>query len=162
MIASLVTALFLSGFASAGEAATFLYIYGAMLLAAELVIVSFGTLALSGALALYVGYAIQTGDNLVFGVPIDWPLIFGIAFIEALAIAISVSFILRNRRLKVTTGKESMIGQKATVVEWDGAKGSVIIQGEPWKAFSDKALQLDKDSEVTVEAVEGLKVRISA
>ena len=161
MIASLITGLYLTGMASAGEAATFLYIYGALLLAAELVIVSFGTLALSGALAIYVAYTLQTGDNLVFGVPLDWPLLFGIALVEAIAIIVPIVFIIRNRRRKVTTGKESMIGQKAIVTQWNGASGHVIIQGEPWQAYSSKPLDLTKDAEVIIEAVEGLKVKVT-
>ena len=162
MIASLVTTFYLLDFVPAGEAAAFLYIYGVLLLVAEIGVVSFGMLALNGALSIYVGYVIQTGNNTIFGVPLDWPLVFGIAFVEIAAIAICALVIIRHRRQKLTTGTESMIGHKAVVLEWQGTQGSVLIQGETWKAYSDKALELNKNSEVTVETVEGLKLKISA
>lgn len=162
MIASLITGFYLLDFVRAGEASTFLYIYGALLLIAEIGVVSFGLLALNGALAIYVGYIIQTGNNTIFGVDLNWPFVFGVAFVELTAIAVCAMVLIRHRRQKLTTGTESMIGHKAVVLEWQGMHGSVLIQGETWKAYSEKALELNKNSEVIVDAVEGLKVKISA
>jgi membrane-bound serine protease (ClpP class) len=161
MIASLITALYLGQYIPAGEAMSFLYIYGACLILAEVALVSFGLLFLNGLMAIYIAYAIQTGDLLFLGIPIEWPLVFGVAFMEMLMLAVCLFFFLKQRKLKITTGIESMIGQEATVVEWHGRVGAVLIQGENWKAVSDQSLNVGKGDEVKIEAVQGLKVKIS-
>jgi membrane-bound serine protease (ClpP class) len=161
MIASIIAALYLLQIIPASQAAVFLYIYGALLLIAEIGVISMGALAFNGLLALFVGYSLQTGNNMVMGVPLDWPFVFGIGFVEFLMLAIAIIFFIRYRRIKSSTGVESMIGAKAIVKDWNGTTGSVIIQGEPWKAYSSHALELEKNAEVKIEAVEGLKVKIS-
>ncbi len=160
MIASLILALHLLGFMSASSASTFLYITGALLIISEFFVASFGIIALNGLLALFVAYSMQTGDNTVLGVPIDWSLLFGIAFIELAIIVFAVMIIQRIRKKKVTTGIEGMIGQKAVVIEWKGQKGRVRIQGEIWAAKSEKELELSKDEEVSVISVEDLVLTI--
>jgi membrane-bound serine protease (ClpP class) len=161
MIASLISALYLADMVPAGDAVTFLYIYGGLLLLAEITVVSFGMLFLNALLAFYVAYTIQTGTVLFFGVPLEWPLVFGIAFTELLMIALCVYMLMKHRRLKVTTGTESMIGHEAFIQEWNGKTGNVLVQGEPWKAYADKPLNLQRGDAVRVEAVEGLKVKIT-
>jgi membrane-bound serine protease (ClpP class) len=146
----------------AATASTFLYICGGLLLIAEVAVVSFGVLALNGLIALFAAYAIQTGDNLVLGVPIDWSFLFGIAFIEGLIIVAGIYIILKHRNKKPTTGSEGLIGEKAVVVEWDGKEGRVRIQGEIWAAQSNKPLQLSEKDKVTVTKMETLILTIEA
>src|SRR5262245_23422907 len=118
MITTLITALYLGQFIPAGEAIAFLYIYGVALILAEVALVSFGLLFLNGLMSVYIAYAIQSGDMLFFNLPVGWPLVAGVAVMEALMVAVCVYFYLRQKKLKITTGIESMIGQEATVVEW--------------------------------------------
>ncbi len=160
MIASIITALYLSGVITAASAANFLYISGVMLIVAEIALGVFGMVAFNGFLAIFVGYMIQTGDNLFLGIPLDWGLVFGIAFVEFALLAVSVGIILHHRRIKLTTGAESMVGHKAAVIAWRGKKGTVLIQGEIWAAQSDDEMELSKDEEVTVREVQGLTVKI--
>lgn len=161
MIASIIAALYLLQIIPASQAAVFLYIYGALLLLAEIGVVSMGALAFNGLLALFVGYSIQTGNNLVLGVPLDWPFVFGVGFVEFLLVATAAAFFIHYRSIKSSTGPESMVGETAVVTEWSGTQGGVVIHGEPWKAYSAHALELEKNSEVKIEAVEGLRVKIS-
>lgn len=161
MIASLITALYLLGLVSAQKAYVFLYLCGAMLIICEVAFTVMGILAFNGVLALYVGYVIQTQQNTIFGLPVDWSLLFGLAFIEAALLIACFFIVLRTHKMKVSTGTEAMIGHKAEIVEWHGTKGAVRIQGENWKAWSEKELKLSRGDEVSIASVDGLKVKIS-
>ncbi len=159
MIASIILGLYLFGIVSAENASTFLFVTGALLIVSEFFLTA-GILAFNGLIALVVGYSIRSGTNELFGIDIDWGLFFGIAFVELTIVIAAVFLIIRYRRQKVSTGPESMIGQKAMIVEWDGEQGRVLIQGETWKAESGKALELEKDENVTVEGVNNLVLKI--
>jgi membrane-bound serine protease (ClpP class) len=161
MIISLILALYLTGVVGAYTAYSFLYVCGLLLLIGELVAGGHGLIALNGLIAFFVGYAIQTGDNMLFGVPIDWSVLFGVAFVEVIVLIISVYVFIRLRRLKTSTGAEAMIGKTATVIRWKDDTGIVLIEGETWKAKSARPLQLEIGEEITVEAIEGLTLRIN-
>ena len=160
MIASIITALYLLNIIPAQSAYTFLYVCGLLLIAAEVVVTSYGLITLNALMAFAVGYAIQTGNNQLFGIELDWSVLFGLAFTEAFILGVVGVTIIRYRKLKATTGKETMIGKRAQIIRWDGQKGTALIEGETWKAISEAPMELDKDDEVTVQAVEGLTLKI--
>ena len=116
MLASIIVLLNLIGLVSTKSAVTSLYIAGALLIVAELGVVSVWLIAFNGIIAIYAGYALQTGNDLIFGIQVGWPVLFGIAFVEFIIIASVVSVHLWIRSHKTTTGVESMIGSKATVI----------------------------------------------
>lgn len=158
MIATLILALHLAGLIPAASAINFLYISGALLIVAELFVVSMGMIALNGVIALFIAYSLQTGDNAILGVPIDWPFLFGLAALEILMIVVVVLVYLRIANKKVTTGTESMIGEIGEIIDWADGKGRVLIQGEPWKAQGDGTFQ--KGDTVKIMAVNGLVLHI--
>jgi len=162
VIASLITAMYLIGFISQDSAITSLYVAGILLIIAELGVVSFGLIAVNGLLALYAGYAIHSGNDLLFGITMGWPILFGIAFVEISIIASVVSVHLWLRRRKATTGKEGMVGAKAKILKWKGTKGSINIDGEIWNASSEKEMDLNPDDEVTIKSVDKLNITITA
>jgi membrane-bound serine protease (ClpP class) len=61
---------------------------------------------------------------------------------------------------QASTGMESMIGQPAEIVDWQGHKGRVRIQGEIWQAFSDDNYDLPPGERVFVSKAEGLSLKI--
>lgn len=160
MIASIILSLYLLGYIAAKNAAAFLFISGVLMIGCEFAFGGFGILTFNALLAIYVGYMLQTGHTDIMGVPIDWSLIYGIAFVEMAVIVLTVWIVLHYRKKPVTTGAESMIGGVATVVEWKGKAGIVTIQGERWKAQSEKTLELDPPTTVTVTAIDGLVLKI--
>ncbi len=160
MIASLITILYLLNAITPDAAFTFLYVSAFLLIAGEIAFGGHGLLVFNAILAFLVGYAIQLGNNTVFGFALDWQVLFGMAFVETLLLVIFIVVTLKYRKMKASTGKEIMVGSKAAVINWDGTSGRVLIEGEIWKAKSDTALQLQKDEPVTVAAVEGLTITI--
>jgi membrane-bound serine protease (ClpP class) len=160
MIGSIILTLYLLGLVAAPQAAIFLCATGILLIIGEIVFTT-GILAINGALALYAAYTIQYGDSMMFGMKFGWQILFGIAFVELL-ILIALGIILtRLRRHKVTTGTESMIGQTATIIEWNDKAGLVRINGEIWKAQSEQALTAKPDDMVTVEKIDGLVLKVT-
>lgn len=161
MIASVILGLYLLGIISAESAVPFLFVSGVLLIVAEFFLVG-GIFAFNGVIALLIGYAIRSGTDEMFGLPLDWSLFFGIAFTEFAILLIAAYILLQYRKNKISTGPESMIGQKATVIEWNGQSGRVRIQGEIWQAASEKEMNLKKDEKVTVESVNDLTLRIKS
>lgn len=162
MIASLIVALHLFGFVTLGSAITSLYVAGALLIVAELAVVSFGLVAFNGLLALYAGYALQSGQDLIFNVPVGWSTLFGIAFVEFFIIGVVIYIHLWIRGIRASTGTEAMIGQKAEIVEWSGKEGSVRFEGEIWKAHAKSDMDLKVGDDVHIEAINKLDLTITA
>lgn len=159
MIASLILGLHLLGFIPMENAAVFLFIYGGLLVLAEFFLPS-GLAAFNGVLSLIAGFALYAGPESVLGLYVGWGVFFGIAFAEFFVLGACIFLLLRYRRQKITTGAESMIGQEAAVLEWNG-KGRVRIQGETWQAESDDALDLPAETKVTVSAIRDLTLKIT-
>ena len=162
MIGSLLILLHLAGIISQASALTSLYIAGILLIFLELAVVSFGIIAFNGILALYAAYTLQTGSDIIFGIPVGFPFLFGIAFVEILAVIAIVAIHLWLRSLRTTTGVEGMIGQAATILEWSGTEGMVRFEGETWKAKSEQEMDFDPDDKVTIESVGKMDILISA
>jgi membrane-bound serine protease (ClpP class) len=60
---------------------------------------------------------------------------------------------------KPVTGREGMIGLKATVIEPLDPQGTVKVKGELWKASSvDSKTGINVNEEVIVIAIEGLRL----
>ncbi len=162
MIASIITAFYLFGFIDLNSAITSLYVAGILLIIAELGVVSFGLIAFNGLIALYAGYALHTGNDLLFGMSVGWPVLFGIAFVEFSIVASVIAVHIWLHKIKKTTGTEGMIGEKATILSWDGHKGKARIDGEIWSATSEKEMDLKADDLVTIKSVNKLNLTITA
>ncbi len=161
MIASIILFIHYMGLISLESAYTSLFIAGIVLIIAEVGIVSFGLLAVNGLLALYASYSLYNQDSaLAFNA--GWPLFFGVVFTEAVIIIAFIIVMKRIRRIKNTTGTENMIGQKASIIDWDSQKGNVRFEGEIWKANSNTELELNENDEVTIESVNKLNLTITA
>ncbi len=159
---TVILALYFMGFVSQETAVTFLYVVGVSLIVAEIGVVSFGLLAFNGLIALFAAYSIQVGQVLLFGIPVDWNIVFGIGFVEFACIVCVIAVHAHLRNLKTATGTEGMIGAKAVVLDWSGKRGQVRFDGEIWKASSTHRLDLSPNDEVTIDAVEKLQVIVRA
>jgi len=70
-------------------------------------------------------------------------------------------FILRVRRLPVTTGVESMVGAQAVVTTALRPIGRVRYGGENWEAALDQPdASLEEGAEVQIVAVDGLRLQV--
>ena len=130
---------------------------GLGLLIAEAFIASYGLLALSGIIIFAFG-ALMLVDSDVEALRIDWRLIAGMtAGMGALTFAI-VTYGLAAQTRKVTTGPEGLVGMTGEVLEWQGGRGFVHVDGERWAARSSDTLS--EGDRIKVTAVRGLELTV--
>jgi membrane-bound serine protease (ClpP class) len=67
-------------------------------------------------------------------------------------------WVLLQRRKKPVTGPEALEGRIAEVIEWRQREGYVFVNGERWKAISEKPLA--RGSQVLTQKVEGLTLTV--
>ena len=92
------------------------------------------------------------------------PVIIWLIVIVVIIIVVFSVFVInraiRAHQLQISAGKEELIGKTAVVETTLDPKGLVFIQGEHWAAISDKG-RIEPEEEVTINKVEGLKLRVT-
>jgi membrane-bound serine protease (ClpP class) len=132
-----------------------LLVLGMALMIAEAFTPGIGVLGIGGVIAFITGaYFLFEGAEADFTVRVSLPVILGSTATTAVLIFGIVGAAMRARRRPPTTGAEEMIGASATVVDWDGARGSVRVHGEIWSARADRSLS--PQSAVRVVGREGM------
>jgi len=134
-----------------------LIIVGIVLIALEAFVPSFGALGLGGIVAFIFG-AIMMFDSGVPGFGISVTFVVSVAVVFALFLMWMVSYLLRLRRRGAVTGKESILGGIGTAMESFSGEGRIWLEGAPWAAVSK--VPIDKDQEVVVIAIDGLKLEV--
>ncbi len=136
-----------------------LIVLGLSFMVAELHIPSFGVLGIGGLVCLGFG-SYMLFDDPYFKVD---PTFLG-TFLVTTAIIV---FLLAGYLVKVNTrakktGKETMIGQKVTVISWEGGKGQVKYHGEIWQAEAaamDKR-KIKKGMRLAIKNIRGLTIKV--
>jgi membrane-bound serine protease (ClpP class) len=132
---------------------------GAALMAAEIVVGSFGLLFAAGVVCLLVG------GSMLFDVPelsdlsvsfwsVLVPVVGGFAAFAALV----VFAVYRTMLSKQTAGVSELIGLRGKVATPLAPEGKVFVRGEYWNASADEEIASGESVEVT--AVEGLHLRV--
>jgi len=67
---------------------------------------------------------------------------------------------LLQRRKEPITGPAALEGRIAEVIEWRQGKGYVFVNGEQWKAISEKPLA--RGDQVVIQQVEGLTLKVKS
>lgn len=130
-----------------------LIIIGIGLMVAEAYAPSFGALGLGGVVAFVFGAIIMFDTN-VPGFGISYAFVIGIGLVFAVLLIWLVGYLLKLRRRGAVSGRESIVGSIATVLEDFTDDGRVWIEGEAWHARS--AVPLSKDQHVLVRTMDGL------
>lgn len=162
MIASLILLLHYAGGLSLESAIACLYLTGVLLFVAEVLIVSMGILSLNGLLALYAGFALQTGQIMFLDHQIGIGVVFAISFVELCIVVIGFYLWKRYKNKVPSAGTDAMIGQKAVVLEWENDNGKISYEGETWKAKSDRPMDLRAQEKVTIDRIEKLTLIVRA
>ena len=138
-----------------------LIIVGIALLVTEAFSPSFGVFGVGGVIAFVVG-AIILMDTDLPAYQISKPVIAAVAAVSVGIMVFVLGAAVRARRAKSASGKESMLGGRAEVVEDFQGKGRVRAFGEVWQAEGDPDVLFEKDSRVTIAEFDGLTVRVEA
>lgn len=134
-----------------------LIIVGIALIVAEAFVPSFGALGLGGIVAFIFG-AIMMFDSGIPGYGISISFVVGFAVIAGLLLLWMISYLVKLRRRGAVTGKESMLGSKGKAMESFSGAGRVWLEGAPWAAVSK--VQIEKDQQVVVTAIDGLTLEV--
>ena len=138
-----------------------LIIVGIGLLAAEAFSPSFGIFGVGGVVAFVIG-SIMLMDTDLPSYQISAPIIAAVAALSVGVMVFALGAALRSRRLRDSTGKESMIGGRGEVVEGfsDSSEGRVRAFGEVWRARAAREAAFEKGSRVTITGMDGLQLMV--
>lgn len=137
-----------------------LVIVGIALLATEAFTPSFGVFGVGGVIAFVVG-AIILMDTDLPAYRISKPVIAAVAALSVGILVFVLGAAVRARRARSASGKESMIGGRAEVVNDFEGRGRVRAFGEVWQAEGTEGVTFKKSSRVTITGFDGLTVQVA-
>jgi membrane-bound serine protease (ClpP class) len=134
-----------------------LILVGIALLVAEVMTPTFGVLGVGGVIAFVAG-SIILFDSELPGYRVSMPLIAAVAAASAALSMFGFGAAMRARRLRVTTGREAMIGATAVALEDFTGRGRVRAFSETW--FAESPCPVRKGDKLRVTAVDGLLLTV--
>jgi membrane-bound serine protease (ClpP class) len=129
------------------------------LFVAEVFTQAFGILTAGGIASLVIGSLILFSHSSP-EMEVNRFLIAGVAILIAAFVIFMVGAVVRGQRRRVTTGAEGLLGRVAVAKTSLAPKGTVLVDGELWKAEVDTG-KVAPGEEVTVTKVEGLKLLVT-
>ena len=154
---SLVLALYAMQTLPINYAGLLLVVLGVILLIAEVNVMSYGLLAMSGAISIFLGsiMLIDSDDPAMqISKMILYPTL-GMTFLFSIG---TIYLAKKAHQLRTITGMEGLLGEVGVVKESLNPEGRVLVHGETWNAKSD--VTISDGEKVIVEAVEGLKIKV--
>ena len=154
---SMVLALYAMQTLPIDYAGLLLILLGALFFIAEIGVMSYGLLSLAGGVSIFLGSTMLIDSDdpaMQISLAILYPTL-------ALTIVISIGiivFAVRTHNLKKQGGTDGMLGETGIVKETLNPNGLVLVHGELWEADCEGEIAVG--DHVTVEAVEGLKVKV--
>lgn len=135
-----------------------LIVLGLALMVGEAFAPSFGILGIGGLVAFGFGATILF-DTEVPDFRIDWSVIAALGVFSFAVLVIAGRVGIRSFGARVQTGKEEIVGARATVLDWNDGTGHVFVHGERWNAKGPP--ELDEGAPVIVGGIEGLWLDVS-
>lgn len=127
-----------------------LLLLGVGLMIGEAFTPGIGILGAGGLVAFVVGAIfLFEGAGWDIAIGVSWPVIFSVAATTAALIFAIVGAAIKARERRPAIGAEEMIGMRAEVTDWHGARGAVHVHGEIWSARSDQPLEPNETVQVT-------------
>jgi membrane-bound serine protease (ClpP class) len=136
-----------------------LLLVGIALMVAEIVTPTVGFFGVGGVVAFVAG-SIMLFDSELPGYRVSLPIIAAAAVASAGVFLLGLGAAARARRLRVSTGREAMIGAPAVALEDFAERGHVRAFGESWQARS--AHPIREGQRLRVMAVDGLVLTVQA
>jgi membrane-bound serine protease (ClpP class) len=131
---------------------------GIALMVTEALTPSFGVFGVGGAIAFAFG-SVMLMDTDLPAFQISLPIIAAFVAASLGIFVFSLAAALRARREHVVSGREGMLGERATALDAFEGAGRVRVLGEVWQARSRAPVR--KGQELVVTAVDGLTVHVA-
>jgi membrane-bound serine protease (ClpP class) len=141
-------------------------VLGIILLAVDVRVPTHGVLTFGALVSIALGSfiffdsGVQPGTSSQLVSPL---LILGLVVGVGIVALLVLRYAVRSQHMGLPTGREALIGQRATVTDPLGPEGRVRVQGELWAARLDplaisSGIQVESGKEVRVVGIEGLKL----
>ncbi len=131
-----------------------LILLGFALIVGEVFMPSFGALGIGGIVSFVIG-SVMLIETDVPGFGISPWAIGGVAATAGALILLVLTLLMRAHARPAVSGRESMIGVPATVIDWSGHRGRVRAHGEAWQARSSGG-PFTQGDRLVVAGIEGL------
>jgi membrane-bound serine protease (ClpP class) len=116
-------------------------------------------LGIGGLLAFVLG-ATMLIDTDAPEFQLSWTTVGSVAVVSLGLFTLTLGYVWRMRQQPVRTGRASMLGQPAEVLDWAGEEGHVLAFGERWQARSSRTLS--RGDHVEVQAIDGLVLTVGS
>jgi membrane-bound serine protease (ClpP class) len=136
-----------------------LILLGLALMVAEVVTPTVGVLGVGGVVAFVAG-SIMLFDSELPGYGVSLPIIAAVAVVSAGTFMLGLGAAARARQLRVSTGREAMLGAPAVALEDFAESGRVRAFSESWQARSPHPVR--KGDKLRITAIEGLVLTVEA
>jgi len=155
---SLILALYAMQTLPINYAGLLLILFGVILFIAEISIMSYGLLSVSGVISLFLGSTMLIDSDdpaLQISRAILYPTL-GMTVVLSVGIVVLAT---RTRNLKKLGGMDGMIGETGLVKDALNPVGRVQVHGELWEAEAEGPVA--EGETVRVDSVAGLKIKVS-
>jgi membrane-bound ClpP family serine protease len=140
-----------------------LLIIGAIVVVAEAHLPSMGMLGGPGVVALTIGTVLAVG-GLGGGLVLGLVAALVVAAAASAVLAITLQKAGADRRRRIRSGPEGLIGRVGIVRNWDEPTGRVLVDGALWQArhvaIDEDEQQLEPGETVVVERLSGLTLAV--
>lgn len=155
---ALVLVLYMSAILPVNVAGIALILLATVLFVADIYAPTHGVLTTGGIVSFFLG-ALMLFNRAEPGFRLSLSLIVPATVVTALFFIFIVGAGLKAQFLPVRAGRETMLGQVVPARSAiDDGGGSVLIEGELWRAKSD--VPIEKDERVEVVGIEGLTLKV--
>ncbi len=134
-----------------------LILLGIALMVAEVVTPTVGVLGVGGIIAFVAG-SIMLFDSELPGYRVSLPLVAAAAVTSAGIFVLGLGAAARARRLRVSTGREAMLGAPAIALEDFAERGRVRAFSESWQALSPQPVH--KGDKLRITRIDGLVLTV--
>lgn len=129
-----------------------------VLFIAEAFTPTFGLLIAGGSVSFFLG-ALMLFQDLPESMELSWAWLVPATILTTLFFIWIVTEGIRAQFASSVTGKESMVGKRAEVIERiNSQKGRVFVSGEYWNAISDEEIEEGQNCEIV--GIEGLTMKV--
>ena len=157
---SIILALYAMHTLPVNYAGLALIVFAVILFLLEIKIVSHGLLGIGGVVSLLLGSVMLIKSDQEWEMArLSWSIIITAVIITTLFFLFVVGMGLRAQRAKPSMGMKSMIGEIGESLSLLNPNGSVRLQGEIWKAVSEKSV-VQQGEKVRVVAVQNLTLYV--
>lgn len=157
---ALLMSLYALGTLEANWAGLLLIGLAFVLFVAEIFITSHGVLGMGGVASFVLGALMLWGNRAPPGIYIDRRIVFSMAAAVSIFFLFIVQAVVRAHRRRPAMGSVSLVGKTGVARTPLDPSGTILMQGERWRASADAGERVEEGEEVVVVGVEGLRLRV--